>query len=498
MNDDEKFDMWLRETAQAYNRPPAVVPREEMWRVIAPAAAHAASPRCRRDGALRPGSTPRPPCSCWRRAFRIGRTWARTAPSTPHLPLRHENAGRRRNASYADRHGPAPHQRRGAAPSFRRAPDDRWPDGAPGLRPQPARGHAPAPRFPRRDGSAPTAAARGPRSSPSRRSSSSPPTLHVVTAPSSTLARARRDPDPNPNDTPRRRHQRDRRNLILRRMTLPTLPRRATLLVSLSLAAPAAAQERLPERARRAHPSTEAIAARRGATGISSADRSGTGGSRDFARCTPSGRARTRRSHRLRPPSPPPPLRWPQLPASPCDCRTGLHLHRSRCVAIGRGSAFTSRAGGSRLTRPARQFRAPTEVADSLYRSATRGAQPPRLPQCSDSFDGHRPYPKSPSAPAAMYFRAFALYQTDNYDRMREARTVLTDLSTRYPNADLADAKALRAQVCGKLAQRGDADCAAEIAEKADPNVDHARPIARAAISRRPARKTTTMSASPR
>ena len=34
MNDDEKFDTWVRDAAQSYNEPPATVPREEMWEAI--------------------------------------------------------------------------------------------------------------------------------------------------------------------------------------------------------------------------------------------------------------------------------------------------------------------------------------------------------------------------------------------------------------------------------------------------------------------------------
>ena len=49
-------------------------------------------------------------------------------------------------------------------------------------------------------------------------------------------------------------------------------------------------------------------------------------------------------------------------------------------------------------------------------------------------------YPRSRSAPSAMYFRAFSLYQTGNLDRMRESRDVLGALTRNYPNADLADA----------------------------------------------------------
>ncbi|MGQ0648803.1 MAG: hypothetical protein ACT4P7_14690 [Gemmatimonadaceae bacterium] len=39
MNDDEKFDAWLREAASDYNRPRSEVPREAMWQAIQPAIA---------------------------------------------------------------------------------------------------------------------------------------------------------------------------------------------------------------------------------------------------------------------------------------------------------------------------------------------------------------------------------------------------------------------------------------------------------------------------
>jgi len=71
-----------------------------------------------------------------------------------------------------------------------------------------------------------------------------------------------------------------------------------------------------------------------------------------------------------------------------------------------------------------------------------------------------------------MYFRAFSLYQTGSVDRMREARDVLKALARNYPNADLSDAKALGTRVCGELAQRGDANCAAEIFAAAEGGKD--------------------------
>jgi HEAT repeat protein len=105
------------------------------------------------------------------------------------------------------------------------------------------------------------------------------------------------------------------------------------------------------------------------------------------------------------------------------------------------------------------------DPADSLYRRAREALNRRNYTQAADLFRQVADrYPKSPSAPSAMYFRAFSLYQTGSVDRMRESRDVLTSLEKKYPNADLADAKTLRTRVCGELAQRGDAQCAAEVA----------------------------------
>jgi HEAT repeat protein len=105
------------------------------------------------------------------------------------------------------------------------------------------------------------------------------------------------------------------------------------------------------------------------------------------------------------------------------------------------------------------------DPADSLYRKAREALNRQNYTQAADLFRAVTDrYPKSPSAPSAMYFRAFALSKTESVDRMREARDILGSLGQKYPDADLADAKSLRTQICGKLAQRGDADCAAEIA----------------------------------
>jgi HEAT repeat protein len=108
------------------------------------------------------------------------------------------------------------------------------------------------------------------------------------------------------------------------------------------------------------------------------------------------------------------------------------------------------------------------DPADSLYRRGREALNRGNYSQAADLFKAVTDrYPRSPSAPSAMYFRAFSLYQTGSVDKMRESREVLKALAKNYPDADLADANTLRTRVCGSLAQRGDAECAAEITDRA-------------------------------
>ena len=109
------------------------------------------------------------------------------------------------------------------------------------------------------------------------------------------------------------------------------------------------------------------------------------------------------------------------------------------------------------------------DPADSLYRRALESLNRRNYTQAAGQFKTVTDrYPKSPSAPSAMYFRAYSLSQTGSLEKLRESRDVLTALAKTYPNADLADAKSLGTRVCGELAQRGDAECAAEISRVAD------------------------------
>jgi HEAT repeat protein len=161
-----------------------------------------------------------------------------------------------------------------------------------------------------------------------------------------------------------------------------------------------------------------------------------------------------------------------------------MTLGAAPASAMTQGSSSFERASTARTQRSASRadlgaLRAGPEVpamqqgdpADSAYRRAREAMNRRNYTQAADLFRTVTDrYPKSPWAPSAMYFRAFSLYQTGSLDRMREARDVLKSLGQNYPSADLADAKALGTRVCGELAQRGDANCAAEIFKSAEGN----------------------------
>ncbi len=150
------------------------------------------------------------------------------------------------------------------------------------------------------------------------------------------------------------------------------------------------------------------------------------------------------------------------LAATPAFAATQVGTSYERSVPAREARAARADLGSPRAGPEIPELQG--DPADSLYRRAREALNRRNYTQAADLFRQVTDrYPKSPSAPSAMYFRAFSLYQTGSVDRMRESRDVLTSLETKYPTADLADAKTLRARVCGELAQRGDAQCAAEV-----------------------------------
>ena len=158
------------------------------------------------------------------------------------------------------------------------------------------------------------------------------------------------------------------------------------------------------------------------------------------------------------------------LAATPALALTQAPSSFERSSVSRESQAMRADLGGPRAGPDTPELRQ-GDPADSLYRRGREALNRRNYSQAADLFKAVTDrYPKSPSAPSAMYFRAFSLYQTGNVDKMRESRDVLTTLEKNYPNADLADAKTLRTRVCGELAQRGDAACAAEISSIADPD----------------------------
>jgi len=153
------------------------------------------------------------------------------------------------------------------------------------------------------------------------------------------------------------------------------------------------------------------------------------------------------------------------LAATPAFAATQVGTSYDRSIPAREARASRSDLGSPRAGPEVPELQQ-GDPADSLYRRAREALNRRNYTQAADLFrQVTSRYPKSPSAPSAMYFRAFSLYQAGSVDRMRESRDVLTALEKNYPNADLADAKTLRTRVCGELAQHGDAQCAAEVAK---------------------------------
>lgn len=82
-------------------------------------------------------------------------------------------------------------------------------------------------------------------------------------------------------------------------------------------------------------------------------------------------------------------------------------------------------------------------------------------------------YPRAAQAADALYWRAFALFRAGSVSNLEAALSSLNELNRLYPSsgANRNDAGPLRIRVCGALASRGDADCAATVAQAAQPSV---------------------------
>ncbi len=99
---------------------------------------------------------------------------------------------------------------------------------------------------------------------------------------------------------------------------------------------------------------------------------------------------------------------------------------------------------------------------DSLYRRAREALNRGEYTRASTLFQSlEQRYPRSRVAPAAMYYRAFALYRAGGTDELRAAVEALKVQQERYPEAATdPDAATLRTRLYAALAARGDAQAA--------------------------------------
>jgi HEAT repeat protein len=99
---------------------------------------------------------------------------------------------------------------------------------------------------------------------------------------------------------------------------------------------------------------------------------------------------------------------------------------------------------------------------DSLYRSAREALNRGEYSRASTLFQSlEQRYPRSRVAPAALYYRAFALYRSGATPELRSALEALKAQQQRYPEAASdPDAAALRTRLYAALAARGDAEAA--------------------------------------
>jgi len=109
------------------------------------------------------------------------------------------------------------------------------------------------------------------------------------------------------------------------------------------------------------------------------------------------------------------------------------------------------------------------DPADQIYRDARRELTRGRYATAADLFASiYSKHPRSTYAGDAYYWQAYALSRRDNDESLRQALKVLELQKTKARGASTRrDADQLRIRICGELAQRGDSECAAEIAEEA-------------------------------
>lgn len=133
-----------------------------------------------------------------------------------------------------------------------------------------------------------------------------------------------------------------------------------------------------------------------------------------------------------------------------------------------RSRALTSAAAA--LAAPARVIPwSNDQVNDSVYRLARERMNRGQYKQAAELFlDVARRLGNKPLAGDALYWSAYSLYRDGGSTSLTGALASLDRLTRDFPSAaSIGDASALRMRVCGELAQRGDAQCAEQVAQSA-------------------------------
>lgn len=110
------------------------------------------------------------------------------------------------------------------------------------------------------------------------------------------------------------------------------------------------------------------------------------------------------------------------------------------------------------------------DIADSAYRQARELFNRGEWGQAVQAFRAlPTRYPNSAYAPEAAYYQAFSLFRIGGTTELREALGALEASRTKYPNArSKTEMTNLATRIRGVLAQRGDAQAAAELARTAN------------------------------
>ncbi|HEV8600097.1 MAG TPA: HEAT repeat domain-containing protein [Gemmatimonadales bacterium] len=142
---------------------------------------------------------------------------------------------------------------------------------------------------------------------------------------------------------------------------------------------------------------------------------------------------------------------WPQLPLEP-----------SAPLAPMEWPAWADEAAHGRLSGLRPEQGTPE---DSLFRRARQALNQGEYNRAATLFQSfEQKYPRSRVAPAAIYWRAFALYRSGASDELRTALEALKARQERYPEAASdADAATLRTRLYAALAARGDAQATAAL-----------------------------------